>query len=131
MIFQSRPLFGRDEIFNKKRQTPTRKFLRNNAPEAERELWSKLKGSQVLGYKFRRQYGIGSYVVDFYCADMSLVIEVDGETHVTDDELEYDRNRQKEIEGLGLKVLRFTNRDVFDNLDGVLQTIGEKLLELC
>jgi very-short-patch-repair endonuclease len=59
-----------------------------------------------------------------------LVIEVDGETHVTNDEMEYDRNRQKEIESLGLTVLRVTNRDVFDNLEGVLQTISEKLQEL-
>ena len=118
------------EIFNRKKQNPTRKMLRNNATEAEQLLWSKLKRSQVLGYKFRRQYGDGSYIVDFYCTDVRLVIEVDGETHVSKDEFEYDRNRQEEIENLGLTVLRVTNRDVFDNLSGVLQTISEKLLAL-
>ena len=118
------------EIFNRKTQNPIRKKLRNNATEAEKLLWSKLKGSQLMGYKFRRQFGIGSYIVDFYCTEARLVIEVDGETHITDDEVEYDKNRQEEIEHLGRSVLRITNRDVFDNLDGVLLTISEKLLEL-
>jgi very-short-patch-repair endonuclease len=118
------------EIFNKKKQTPLRRDLRNKSTEAEKKLWSKLKGSQLLGYKFRRQHGVEPFVVDFYCPDVKLVIEVDGATHITDEELTKDRMRQKAIEGLGLTVFRCTNRDVFDNLDGVLLAIAEKLQEL-
>jgi very-short-patch-repair endonuclease len=118
-------------LINRDKQTSIRKYLRNNSTKAEKLLWSKLKGSQVLDYKFRRQQGIGSYVVDFYCAEVRLAIEIDGETHVKPDEVEYDKNRQHEIEELGVRFLRFTNRDVFDNLSGVLLTISEKLQELC
>ena len=117
-------------LINRGKQTSTRKYLRNNSTNAEKLLWSKLKGSQVLEYKFRRQQGIGSYIVDFYCPEVKLAIEIDGETHIKPDEVEYDKNRQYEIEELGIQFLRFTNRDVLDNLDGVLQTIGEKLQEL-
>ena len=117
-------------LINRGKQTTTRKYLRNNATKAEKLLWSKLKRSQILDYKFRRQQDVGSYILDFYCAKARLAIEIDGETHIKPDEIEYDKNRQREIEELGIHFLRFTNRDVFDNLDGVLQTISEKLLEL-
>jgi very-short-patch-repair endonuclease len=117
-------------LINRGKQTLTRKYLRSNSTKAERLLWSRLKRSQVLDFKFRRQQGIGSYILDFYCAKARLAIEIDGETHIKPDEIEYDKNRQREIEELGIQFLRFTNRDVFENLEGVLQTIGEKLQEL-
>jgi very-short-patch-repair endonuclease len=117
-------------LINRGKQTPTRKYLRNNSTKAERLLWSRLKGRQMLDFKFRRQQGIGSYILDFYCSEVGLAIEIDGETHVTDDEIEYDKNRQREIEELGIQFLRFTNRDVFDNLDGVMEMISDRLLEL-
>ena len=97
--------------------------MRNTASDAERLLWSSLKGSQLLGYKFRRQQGIGQYVVDFYCPAKKLVIEIDGATHWTEEAIKKDRERQNTIEALGIRVLRFTNEDVYTNKDGVLDAI--------
>jgi very-short-patch-repair endonuclease len=112
--------------FNRNSQKSLRQFLRNNATRAERVLWSRLKGKQLNGYKFRRQEGIKNYVVDFYCPACMLAVEIDGETHWSDEEIERDRKRQKDIEDLGVLFLRFTNRDVYENLEGVLQMIAEK-----
>ncbi len=112
--------------FNRNSQKSLRQFLRNNATRAERVLWSRLKGKQLNGYKFRRQEGIKNYVVDFYCPACMLAVEIDGETHWSDEEIEKDRKRQKDIEDLGVLFLRFTNRDVYENLEGVLQMIAEK-----
>ncbi len=87
-------------------------------------MWKKLKGKQINGYKFRRQYGIGRYVVDFYCPRLGLVIEIDGADHFFDDKsAKYDIQRQKYIESLGLKILRFTNTDICNELNNVLDVI--------
>ncbi len=86
-------------------------------------LWSKLKGKQLNGLKFRRQYGINNFVVDFYCPEQKLAIEIDGNVHCYEPRIAYDRQRQKEIEALGIKVLRYTNNDVTKNLEGVLNDI--------
>ncbi|MBI1807876.1 MAG: endonuclease domain-containing protein [Ignavibacteria bacterium] len=117
------------QIFNKKVQKETRQLLRNTATGAERLLWSRLKHSQLLGYKFRRQQGVGGYIVDFYCPEAKLAIEIDGATHSTTDEIAYDARRQGELEALGLTVLRFWNTDVYKNLNGVLDAIAQKLNE--
>ena len=114
-------------IYNRKHQKPIRQRLRNNATAAERLLWSRLKHSQLLGYKFRRQQGIERYVVDFYCAEQKLAIEIDGATHSTPDEIRHDNKRQRSIEQLGVHFLRFTNADVFENLDWVLEAIAHDL----
>ncbi|MBI3786758.1 MAG: DUF559 domain-containing protein [Ignavibacteriales bacterium] len=106
------------KIFNRKIQKRRRQFLRNNATRAEAILWSKLKSKQLSGYKFRRQQGVGQYIVDFYCPEYQLAVEIDGATHFTDEELGRDKKRQGEIEKLGVEFLRFTNTDVFENLDG-------------
>ncbi|HLX13054.1 MAG TPA: endonuclease domain-containing protein, partial [Bacteroidota bacterium] len=82
------------QIFNRKIQKPTRKLLRNSIPDVEKILWSKLKGSQLHGFKFRRQHGIGPFVVDFYCPSANLIIEVDGATHSTSDEIAQDKMRE-------------------------------------
>lgn len=72
-----------NKIFNSKKTKAQRTHLRNNLTQAESRLWSKLKGRQIFDYKFRRQHGIGNYIVDFYCPVLKLVIEVDGESHFT------------------------------------------------
>lgn len=104
-----------------------RKNLRNNLPQAEIILWSKLKTRQLVGFKFRRQYSVGSYVIDFYCPEMKLAIEVDGESHFHTSSLEYDKERQLFIESFGIRFLRFTNNEIYQNLNGVLFTICEAL----
>jgi very-short-patch-repair endonuclease len=113
-----------DRIFNRKDQAETRKFLRNHATDAERILWEKLKNRQMLGHKFRRQHGIGQFIVDFYCPELELAIEVDGETHSTPAELEQDAERQNAIEGHGIRFLRFTNKEITEDLNHVLILIA-------
>ena len=98
-------------------------------PPAEIILWSKLKQSQLNGYKIRRQYGIGTYVVDFYCPTARLAIELDGESHYQDDAVEYDRQRQRFIESHGHKVIRFTNGQIFEDIDQVLKIISQHIHE--
>jgi len=96
-------------------------------PSAEVILWSRLQRRQIHGCKFRRQYSVGSYILDFYCAELKLAIEIDGDTHFKYGSEEHDRIRQESIERLGVKFLRFTNNDVYANLKNVLQTIYEAI----
>jgi very-short-patch-repair endonuclease len=88
------------------------------------------KGKNVFGFKFRRQFGIDEYIVDFYCPELKLAIEVDGDTHFVESAPEADAIRQKRIENYGIKFLRFTNNDVYKNLDGVLITLGKYVQDL-
>ena len=115
------------QIFNTKTGTKKRKMLRNNMPLPEVVLWSRLKNKQLDGYKFRRQFGVGRYVVDFYCPLLKLAIEIDGDSHFIGDAPEYDRGRQTFIESLDIRFLRFTNRDVANNLHSVLEAISHEL----
>lgn len=116
-------------VFNSRSQKQKRQYLRNHAADAERILWSRLKGRQLLGYKFRRQHGIGVFIVDFYCPESKLVIEIDGATHWTEGEREYDRRRQEYIELYRIQLLRFTNSEVYNNLEGVLMVIAGALMK--
>ena len=112
------------KIFNTKHNAIFRSELRKNMTEPERRLWSKLRGKQ-LGVKFRRQFGIGQYIVDFYCASEKLVIELDGAVHNTPQAQEYDRKRTEVLNKLGFTVIRFENKMVFENLESVLLEISE------
>ena len=118
-------------VFNLKPQKQKRQYLRNHAANAERILWSKLKGRQLRGYKFRRQQGIGVFIVDFYCPERRLAIKIDGATHLTEAEREYDRRRQEYIQLYRIHFLRFTNFEVYNNLDGVLTVIAETVKNTC
>ena len=104
-------------------RTETRRALRNNATFAERILWYSLKGSKLDGRKFTRQKGIGPYVVDFYCAEEKLVIELDGSVHDEPDVREYDKAREAFLQNIGLKILRFKNEEFLQAGDGVVATI--------
>jgi very-short-patch-repair endonuclease len=96
-------------------------------PPAEFILWSKLRSKSLNGCKFRRQYSIGTYIVDFYCPQLKLAIEIDGESHFIDGADSYDRNRQAIIESFGVNFLRFTNTDVYERLEGVIDKILERI----
>ena len=104
-----------------------RKELRNNATPAEQVLWSMLQHSNLGGYKFRRQHSVGPYILDFYCPTEKLAIEVDGDSHFTDDAIEYDHERTAYLNGLGVRVLRFLNTDVYVNLQEVCERILEEI----
>jgi len=101
--------------------------LRNNMTDAERYLWIKLRLGQLKGCHFYRQKPIGEYIVDFFCPKAKLVIEVDGSQHFSDETIEYDKIRDEYMNGVGLKVLRFSNSDVMKNLDGVVESILENM----
>lgn len=118
------------KIFNQKIQTEKRNMLRKDLPKAEVHLWIHLKGKQILGQKFRRQVSIGSYVVDFYCPQLNLAIEVDGATHITEEEIKYDNLRQDKIELLNISFLRFTNEEIYGDIENVINKITQKVTEL-
>lgn len=98
--------------------------LRRDMTPAEKKLWYFLK---TLPRRFRRQRPIGNYIVDFYCPEAKLVIEVDGESHFTEQGQAYDAKRTTYLESLGLRVVRFTNAEVTQNLEGVCAEIEQLL----
>jgi cyclase len=100
--------------------------LRNNLTQAEMLLWGHLKGSQ-LGVKFRRQHPLGIYIVDFYCHQHKLIIELDGSIHHLPEIAKHDAERQTSLELDGFKVLRFRNDQIFNQLEKVLETINKAI----
>lgn len=113
-----RPLNNRREL--KKRS----RALRNRATPAEAELWKMLQKSQLEGRKFRRQHSIGPYIVDFYCPAERLAVELDGAVHDDSWRWEYDDTRTAFLHQHDIRVLRFENRNVFEQPDLVLQAIA-------
>lgn len=103
-----------------------RRSLRNKLTKAEEMLWQELRNKN-LGVRFLRQFSIGSYVVDFYCPELKLAIEVDGATHNTSDEIEYDKNREEELANLNIKFLRFLNKEIYNNLKAVTDKIRAEI----
>ena len=101
--------------------------LRKNMTDAENRLWSKLRRKQLKGHQFYRQKIIGKYIVDFYCPKANLVIELDGEQHYSEAGQAKDRARDDVLREMGIKVLRFSDRDVFENMGGVMEGIWSYL----
>ena len=111
---------------NPKNTKRLRQHLRNNMTETEVMLWSKLKNKQLLGYKVRRQYGVESYIIDFYCPKLKLGIEIDGKSHYTAQGIEHDNFRDEQICGKGIKLNRVTTTEIKNNLDGVVELIARE-----
>ena len=101
--------------------------MRKEMSPAERKLWSYLRGDSFHSLRFRRQHPIGIYIADFFCPRFNLVIEVDGDSHFEPEAMKWDKDRSAYFASLGLKELRFTNVDVFGNIDGVLSAIERRL----
>ncbi len=99
------------------------RHLRKTATPAEKRLWSHLRNRKLAGLKFRRQEPIGRRIVDFYCAEARLAVELDGSGHTDDAVRAEDLERETELHELGIRVIRFFNSAVCDNLDGVLNAI--------
>lgn len=110
------------------RLTPIARRLRKNATDAERILWGKLRNKQLTGVKFRRQQPIGGYIVDFVTFERKVVVELDGGHHKAQGQKEKDEARNLWLRRQGYEVIRFWDNEVFENLEGVLETIREKLL---
>lgn len=111
------------KVFNNPSLKHVRQVLRRNPPQPEMILWAKLRREQLLGFKFRRQHGIGRYIVDYYCHKAKLVIEIDGDSHFRTGAKKRDKLRDCYMKMHGLTVLRFTNSDMSKNIDGVLERI--------
>ncbi|MCF8296685.1 MAG: endonuclease domain-containing protein [Saprospiraceae bacterium] len=102
-------------------------LLRKHMTEAELLLWNEIKSNKLDGYKFRRQHLVGRFIVDFYCHKAKLIIELDGEIHNEPEIAENDKEREKELISLGLKILRFSNKEVKENIQNILAEIRDKL----
>jgi very-short-patch-repair endonuclease len=105
--------------------SPIARRLRRTPTDAEIRLWSRIRRHQLDGFRFRRQQPIGSYVVDFFCPEARLILEVDGGQHAIDEVR--DTARTQWLEAHGYRVLRFWNHDVLANTDGVVATIRQAL----
>ena len=115
---------------NDKSLKHTRKALRNHMTDAEIILWARLKGKQLYGYKFRRQYSIEKYIVDFYCTKLKLAVEVDGGQHNDLINRRSDKERTSVLGNHNITVIRFWNHEVLQNTDDVLNEILHKCKEL-
>ena len=106
------------------------KTMRSNATDAENLMWQLIRAKRFMNLKFRRQHVIKPYIVDFYCHELSLVIELDGSQHGTDEAIEYDAERTKFLDALGLSVVRYWNHDVLSETDVVLRDLWRRCSEL-
>ena len=113
---------------NRKSNKDFRRSLRNQATPAERFLWRELKARKLDGKRFNRQHGIGSYIVDFYCAAERLVIELDGHVHGHQEAMARDEQRDRYLSEHGYRVVRFENRLVFDDIEGVLSGLKKEFI---
>jgi len=113
---------------------PNRKFfrkkLRNQCTPAENVLWLYLRNRQIEDVKFRRQHSYGPYIMDFYCPELRLCIELDGAGHFTVEGMERDELRTKFLKNANIEVLRFENKAVFEDIDGVIETIQSRVKAL-
>jgi predicted helicase/very-short-patch-repair endonuclease len=114
---------GNPQINNLPHLKTFRKDLRNNLTPAEAKFWTIIKNKQFEGRKFRRQHSVGNYILDFYCPAEKLAIELDGQVHFNDSAREYDYERKLFLEQFGIKVLRFENKRVFEDLEWMLDVI--------
>ena len=106
----------------------TRRQLRQAGEAAEAVLWTVIKNRKIDGFKFRRQFSIGPYIMDFYCPEAKLGIELDGAGHQTLDGVKYDKDRSDYLlREQGIRVIRFENRDLYYNLEGVVKEIEKEL----
>jgi len=116
--------YGSDYITKQKS-----KLLRSNLTRAEERLWGFLRNRQ-LTFKFRRQHSIGIYIADFYCHELKLVIEIDGDIHSENHQKIWDNGRTNDFRTLGIEEIRFGNEDVMKNIEMVLTQIKQKCIEL-
>jgi type I restriction enzyme M protein len=113
---------------NNEKLKPLRQQLRRNQTDAERKLWNALRSRQLLNLKFVRQYGVGNFIIDFYCSEKKLAIELDGGQHNDEENIKRDQTRTLYLEQQGIKVIRFWNNDVFNNIDGVGESIMNEVV---
>jgi very-short-patch-repair endonuclease len=114
-----------DFIYNHPKYKQRRKDLRVNQTNTEEILWKFIKNKQIKGKKFRRQHSVDNFILDFYCSENRLGVEVDGKVH--DSQKEYDVERTRILENLNIKILRFTNEEILNNIENVLKVLEQNL----
>jgi very-short-patch-repair endonuclease len=102
--------------------------LRKNVTWAEKKLWIHLRNHKMAGFKFRRQQNLGSYILDFYCAEKRFCVEIDGGQHDMPEHIDLDRKREEFLRSEGIRTVRFWNSQIRENLPGVLQRIRGELV---
>ena len=115
-------------MYNDQLQKERRRELRKNQTEAEKALWKKLRGRKLNNLKFHRQYSVGPYILDFFCSQIRLAIELDGEQHK--DAREYDEERETFLKKADIKTIRFWNGEVINEMEKVLKIIYNEI-KLC
>lgn len=123
MVHKSRTQDDYLHLGAKGKQFTDARFMRKNPTKPEQVLWNALKNSQLKGYKFRRQHPLDQFIVDFYCHEAKLVVEVDGGYHETSEQKEKDEGRTFELEKFGIRTVRFSNDEVLNDLKSVLDCI--------
>jgi len=104
--------------------------LRNTSTKSEITLWTYLKGKQMMGHDFHRQKPVDYYIVDFFCCELMLAIELDGYTHGFEKVYQKDKLKEQRLKELGIKVLRFTDEDVLINIEGVLKMVKDYVIKI-
>ena len=108
-------------------KTTLARNLRKNATIQERRLWNLLKNRQFHNLKFKRQQPIGDYIVDFICKEAKIIIEVDGGQHNESENIKYDKTRTEFLNGLGYKVIRIWNNEIYENIEGVINILEQAI----
>lgn len=117
--------------YNKTEEKGKRRELRNNQTFCEKIIWSAIRKNQICDERFLRQYSIDQYVIDFYCPNLKLAIEIDGDDHfVSEEKIEYDKKRQRFLESFGIIFIRYTDDEVFGDTNKVIDKIEREVMEL-
>lgn len=114
-------------LYNHKTLKERRRDLRNNQTPAEKLLWKHISHDKILGLRFLRQYSVGPYILDFYCAKLCLGIEVDGEVHKGVERKLYDEDREKYLKSLGIHIIRFWNDDILNDTKNTFKKLLSKI----
>jgi len=113
--------------YNKKTELEKRKLLRKGQTYTEKIFWMHLRNRQILGYKFRRQYSVDHFVIDFYCPELKLAVELDGDVHDIPEQKEYDIERQKYLEEFGIKFIRIKNEEFLGNPNKAFKKVEKQI----
>ena len=105
---------------------PRRQELRHNETDAEKVFWSHVRNKKLQGLKFFRQYSIGPYILDFYCPEKRIAVELDGSQHSEEENREYDAERTEYLRAQDIEVIRFWNHEVLSDIEGILFKITER-----
>jgi len=121
---------GMTKHYNKTSEKEKRRTLRKNQTYAEKVMWQQLRNRQLLGIKFKRQYSVDHFLIDFYAPELKLAIELDGSIHESAEHKEYDKARPEYIENFGISFIRITNQELFANPNKTFERIDGKIKNL-